>query len=62
MAALNQCIQADPKYSEAHYLLSRAYVKQGQTEAAAKELSLFQELRKTEQNRKDPRKNQRATQ
>lgn len=62
VAALNQCIQADPKYSEAHYLLSRAYVKQGQAEAAAKELSLFQELRKTEQNRKDPRKNQRANQ
>ena len=62
VAALNQCLQADPKYSEAHYLLSRAYVKQGQAEAAAKELSLFQELRKTEQNRKDPRKNQRATQ
>ncbi|HUU14152.1 MAG TPA: tetratricopeptide repeat protein [Terriglobia bacterium] len=62
VAALNQCIQADPKYSEAHYLLSRAYVKQGQTEAAAKELSLFQELRKTEQKKKDPRKNQRANQ
>jgi len=60
--ALNQCIAADPKCSEAHYLLSRAYVKQGQTDAAAKELSLFQELRKTEQNRKDPRKNQRANQ
>jgi Tfp pilus assembly protein PilF len=60
VTALNRCIQADPKYSEAHYLLSRAYVKQGRTEEAAKEFALFQELRKLEQNRKDPRKNQRA--
>lgn len=60
VTALNQCVQADPGYSEAHYLLSRAYVKQGRTEEAAKELVLFQELRKLEQNRKDPRKNQRA--
>jgi tetratricopeptide (TPR) repeat protein len=60
VAALNQCIQVDPKHSEAHYLLSRAYVKQGRTEEAAKEFALFQELRKLEQNRKDPRKNQRA--
>jgi tetratricopeptide (TPR) repeat protein len=59
--ALNQCVQADPGYSEAHYLLSRAYVKQGRTEEASKELALFQELRKLEQNKKDPRKNQRAT-
>ena len=60
VTALNQCLQADPKYSEAHYLLSRAYVKQGRTEEAAKEFALFQELRKLEQNKKDPRKNQRA--
>ena len=60
VAALNQCVQADPKYSEAHYLLSRAYVRQGRKEDAAKELSQFQSLRKDEQNKKDPRKNQRA--
>ncbi|MFB3921539.1 MAG: tetratricopeptide repeat protein [Terriglobia bacterium] len=61
VAALNQCIQADRNYSEAHYLLSRAYVKQGRKEDAAKELSQFQELKKVEKNVKDPRKNQRVT-
>ncbi len=60
VAALSQCVQADPKYSEAHYLLSRAYVRQGRKEDAAKELSQFQALKKLEQNKKDPRKNQRA--
>jgi tetratricopeptide (TPR) repeat protein len=57
---LGQCLRAEPEYPEAHYLLSRAYVKQGRPGDAARELALFQELKKTEQNRKDPRKNQRA--
>jgi len=60
VATLNQCLQADPRYPEAHYLLSRAYVRQGRTEEAAKELASFQELKKYEQTKKDPRKNQRA--
>ena len=60
VATLNQCLQADPKYPEAHYLLSRAYVRQGRAEEAARELALFQELKKYEQSKKDPRKNQRA--
>jgi tetratricopeptide (TPR) repeat protein len=62
VAALQQCIQADPKYSEAHYLLSRAYAKQGRTEDAAREMATFQDLKKREQNKKDPRRNQRAIQ
>ena len=61
VTALNQCIQADPNYSEAHYLLSRAYVKQGRKEDAAKEFAQFQALKKVEENKRDPRKNQRAT-
>lgn len=60
VATLNQCLQADSKYPEAHYLLSRAYVRQGRAEEAAKELALFQELKKHEQTKRDPRKNQRA--
>ena len=60
VATLSQCVEADSKYSEAHYLLSRAYVKQGNPDAAGKEMALFQELKKTEQNKKDPRRNQRA--
>ena len=60
LAALRQCTGADPNYVEAHYLLSRAYVKQGRTGEAARELSLFQELKKLEENKKDSRKNQRA--
>ncbi len=57
---LGQCLRADSGYPEAHYLLSRAYLNQGRPGDAAKELALFQELKKTEQNKKDPRKNQRA--
>ncbi len=60
VAALNQCLRADSKYPEAHYLLSRAYVRQGRTEEGAKELALFQELKKLEQSKRDRRKNQRA--
>lgn len=59
-AALNQCVQADPQYSEAHYLLSRIYARQGRTKEATRELALFQESKKHEQNKKDYRKNQRA--
>ena len=59
-AALDQCRKADPRYPEAHYLLSRLYVKQGKKEEATKELVLFQTLKKQEQDKKDPRKNQRA--
>ena len=58
---LDQCLRANSEYPEAHYLLSRSYVKQGRPGDAARELALFQALKKTEQNRKDPRKNQRAT-
>jgi tetratricopeptide (TPR) repeat protein len=60
MEALNQCLRADPQYPESHYLLSRIYVKQGKAEDAAKELSMFQQLKRVEHNEKDPRKNQRA--
>ncbi|HXH51478.1 MAG TPA: tetratricopeptide repeat protein [Terriglobia bacterium] len=60
MEALNQCLRADPQYPESHYLLSRIYVKQGKTDDAAKELSMFQQLKRVERNEKDPRKNQRA--
>jgi tetratricopeptide (TPR) repeat protein len=60
VATLNQCLHAYPKYPEAHYLLSRAYVREGRAEEAAKELALFQQLKKYEQTKKDPRKNQRA--
>ena len=60
IAALNQCRRADPRYPEAHYLLSRLYVKQGKTEEAARELSLFQELKRNESDKKDLRKNQHA--
>lgn len=60
MKALDQCIEADPKNPEAHYLLSRSHAKQGRMEDAAKELSIFQELKKLEKDTKDPRKNQRA--
>ena len=58
--ALKQCLAADANFPEAHYLLSRAYARQGRTDEAAKELSLFQKLKQTEQNRNDPRRNQRA--
>jgi tetratricopeptide (TPR) repeat protein len=61
LAALNQCVQVDPKYPEAHYLLSRVYVKDGRARDAAKELALFQKLKRLEQNSNDPRKNQQAT-
>jgi len=61
VATLSQCVEADSKYPEAHYLLSRAYAKQGSPDAAEKELALFQELKKTERNKKDPRRSQRAT-
>jgi tetratricopeptide (TPR) repeat protein len=60
LEALKQCLRADPQYPESHYLLSRIYVKQGKTDDAAKELSMFQQLRRVEHNEKDPRKNQRA--
>jgi tetratricopeptide (TPR) repeat protein len=60
VAALNQCLHAESKYPEAHYLLSRVFVKQGRAEEAARELALFQEFKKYEQTKKDPRKNQRA--
>ena len=57
---LNQCRRSDPQYPESHYLLSRIYSKQGKTSEAAKELSLFQQLKRMEHAEKDPRKNQRA--
>lgn len=60
MEALNECRQADPQYPELHYLLSRVYVKQGKTDEATKELSMFQQLKKAGRDEKDPRKNQRA--
>ncbi len=60
--ALDQCRKTDPRYPEAHYLLSRLYVKQGKKEEATQELVLFQTLKKQEQDKKDPRKNQRALQ
>jgi len=60
MAAVNQCLNADPDYPEAHYLLSRAYALHGDAEKSGEELTRFQELKKNEQSRKDPRKNQRA--
>ena len=60
LAALNQCSRADPRYPEAHYLLSRLYLKQGKTNEAAKELSLFQQLKREDRDRHDPRGNQRA--
>jgi len=60
ITALTQCRQANPRYPEAHYLLSRIYVRQGKTEEAARELALFQKLKGDERDRKDPRKNQRA--
>jgi tetratricopeptide (TPR) repeat protein len=58
--ALSQCRQADPQYPESHYLLSRIYVRQGKVDEAAKELSMFQQLKRVELDNKDPRKNQRA--
>ncbi len=61
-AALDQCRNADPRYPEVHYLLSRLFVKQGRNDKAAKELALFQTLKKQEQDKKDPRRNQRALQ
>jgi tetratricopeptide (TPR) repeat protein len=60
VAALNQCRRADPRYPEAHYLLSRLYVKQGKTEEAAKELDLFQDLKRKESDKNDLRNNQHA--
>jgi tetratricopeptide (TPR) repeat protein len=60
ITALNQCRRSDPRYPEAHYLLSRIYLRQGKTEEAARELALFQKLKGDERDRKDPRKNQRG--
>jgi len=60
MEALNQCRRADPQYPESHYLLSHIYVKQGKIDEAAKELSIFQQLKRVEQAEQDPRKNQHA--
>ena len=39
-------IEIDPQNQEAHFRLSQAYRKQGQTEKAKQELQIYQELSK----------------
>jgi superkiller protein 3 len=46
--ALERSIRNDPTYAAPHYLLSRIYQAQGKTEAAEREVQIFQELRKSE--------------
>jgi tetratricopeptide (TPR) repeat protein len=60
IAAVNQCRQSDPRYPEAHYLLSRIYTRQGRNAEAKREMYLFQELKRIERDGKDLRKNQHA--
>ncbi len=46
VAELEQSCKLDPTYPEPHYVLARIHKKRGDTKAAERELSIFQDLRK----------------
>lgn len=46
IAHFSRAIQIDPQNQEAHFRISQAYRKQGQTEKAKQELQIYQELSK----------------
>jgi protein O-GlcNAc transferase len=52
---LTRSITVDPSYPEPHYLLSRVYVKEGRNSEAQRELKAFEELKKSEKFKYDPR-------
>ncbi len=48
IAELEQAAKLDPTYPEPHYALGRIYRKRGDSKAAERELSMFQDLRSTD--------------
>jgi len=55
---LTRSIEVDPSYPEPHYLLSRICVKGGRNSEAQRELKAFEELKKSEKFKHDPRRRQ----
>jgi tetratricopeptide (TPR) repeat protein len=48
IAELERAAKLDPTYPEPHYALGRIYRKRGDSKAAERELSMFQDLRSTD--------------
>jgi Flp pilus assembly protein TadD len=51
ISAGEEAVRLDPNYAEAHYQLGLLYRKSGQLDLARRELSLFQKLKGSTQNR-----------
>jgi tetratricopeptide (TPR) repeat protein len=51
LQALQRSVRNDPKFSEAHYLLGRLYLKQGRKAQGEEEMKIFQSLKQEERKK-----------